>query len=208
MQNMARIERERKRRQMELLEAAEELFAVKNFHETTIQEISEKSEFSVGSIYHMFSNKDEIYRAILLMRFREYASALNENIQRAEDPLEKVKQFIKTKIEYFERHRSFLKLVLNTTFGSRMDVQIGLTKEFITRYQEHLNLLAGIFQEGIEKNLFSGNDPIGMACAIEGISNSFLSYWIRNEKRSGPAPKAESIEKIFLDGILNSNRKK
>ncbi len=86
MERLPRKERERQRRQREFLATAEEVFSRKGFHSTTIQEISEKSEFAVGSIYHMFRNKDEIYTALLQMRMEEYLSLLEEKIKNCRGP--------------------------------------------------------------------------------------------------------------------------
>ena len=72
MKDLPRKERERLRRQQELLEAAEEVFSQKGFPNATIQEISEKSELATSTIYQLFQNKEEIYLALLKMRFEEF----------------------------------------------------------------------------------------------------------------------------------------
>jgi DNA-directed RNA polymerase specialized sigma24 family protein len=40
----------------QLLDAAEEVFGRKGFHATTLKEIAELAEFSVGSVYSFFDN--------------------------------------------------------------------------------------------------------------------------------------------------------
>ncbi len=71
-------------------------------------------------------------------------------------------------------------------------------------------LLFMIFEEGIKKKLFCGNDPIGMALAMEGMVRSFVTYWIRHEEDGVPLPEFSTIREILLRGILkpNKNRKK
>jgi TetR/AcrR family transcriptional regulator len=206
LENLPRKERERQRRQREFLERAEELFAQKGFHSATIQEISERSEFAVGSIYHMFRNKDEIYTALLQMRLEEYVSLLEERIENSKDPLEKIEALIETKFQYFSEHKPFLKLFMDTTLGSGWDVQIGGVDQLICRYEEYLQLLTGIFEEGIEGNLFSGNDPIGMALALEGMVRAFVTYWIRHEEDQIALPEFSTISEILLRGILKTDR--
>jgi len=206
LENLPRKERERQRRQREFLERAEELFAQKGFHSATIQEISEKSEFAVGSIYHMFRNKDEIYTALLQMRLEEYVSLLEERIENAKDPLEKIEALIETKFQYFSEHKPFLKLFMDTTLGSGWDVQIGGVQQLILRYEAYLHLLTGIFEEGIQKKLFTGNDPVGMALALEGMVRAFVTYWIRHEEDRIPLPEFSTISEILLRGILKTER--
>jgi TetR/AcrR family transcriptional regulator len=205
MERLPRKERERQRRQQEFLETAEEIFSRKGFHSTTIQEISEKSEFAVGSIYHMFRNKDEIYTALLRMRMEEYLSLLEAKINGSEDPLEKVRSLIELKFRYFSEHKPFLKIFVDTTLGAGWNVQNGGVDQIIKRYENYLNLLAGVFQEGIKKKLFAGNDPIGMALALEGMVRSFVTYWIRHEEDEVPLPEFSMIREILLRGILKTN---
>jgi len=210
MQRVPRKERERRRRQREFLETAEEIFSQKGFHSATIQEISEKTEFAVGSIYHMFRNKDEIYTALLQMRLEEYISLLEEKTNNSHSPVEKVQALIEAKLQYFSEHKPFLKLFMDTTLGSGWDVQIGGIAQLIARYEEYLRLVTGIFEEGIKEGFFSGSDPIGMALALEGTVRAFITYWVRHEADSLPLPDFSTISKILLNGILKTekNRKR
>jgi AcrR family transcriptional regulator len=210
MERLPRKERERKRRQREFLETAEEIFSRKGYHSATIQEISEKSEFAVGSIYHMFRNKDEIYTALLQMRLEGYLSLLKEKISNSHDPVEKVQALIETKFEYFTEHKAFLKLFLDTTLGGASDAPIGGIDQLLSTYEDYLRLLTGVFEEGIKKKLFNGNDPLGMALAMEGMVRAFVTYWLRHEEDQLPLPAFSTISDILLQGILktNKNRKK
>ena len=47
-------------------EAAFELFMEQGYHATSMRQISEKAEIALGGIYNHFSNKEEIFAAILL----------------------------------------------------------------------------------------------------------------------------------------------
>jgi len=210
MEGLPRKQRERLRRQKELLEAAEEVFSHKGFHDATIQEISEKSEFAISTIYQLFKNKDEMYLALLRMRLEEFLLLLKERINSSKDPVDKLGQFIESKFEYFSENKPFFRLFYNTSFGSRWDAGVGLSSELIPRYKEYLNLVSAIFEEGTRKKLFSGGSPIAMALAIEGMSNAFLSYSLRHENESVPDLTVSTVKDVLLQGILKTdkNRKK
>jgi len=208
IKKMPRKERERLRRQVELLEAAEKVFRKKGFVNTTIQEISETSEFSVGSIYHMFASKEEIYLALLQMRLEEHLYLLEERIDKAKGPEEKIKVFIEARFQIFSENRSFFRLFFNTTYGPQWDVGATVESDLISRYEEHLALLAGIIEEGVRLKIFSGNDPFGMALAIEGMINAFVGYWIRHKDKEFTYPDTGTIESVFFRGILKKEKKK
>ena len=68
-----RREQRRRRHQLlsreQLLDAAEEIFGRKGYHDT-LKEVAELAEFSVGSVYSFFDNKDDLFRQIFLRRVR------------------------------------------------------------------------------------------------------------------------------------------
>ena len=55
----------------QLLDAAEEVFGAKGFHDTTLKEIADLAEFSVGSVYSFFENKDDLFLNVFLRRGTE-----------------------------------------------------------------------------------------------------------------------------------------
>src|SRR5215475_4549281 len=60
----------------QLLDAAEEVFGAKGFHDTTLREVAELAEYSVGSVYSFFDNKDDLFRQIFVRRGDEFMPAL------------------------------------------------------------------------------------------------------------------------------------
>src|SRR5690349_24822292 len=62
----------------QLLDAAEEVFGRKGFHETTLKEVAELAEFSVGSVYSFFESKDDLFRQIFVRRGEEFMPGLHD----------------------------------------------------------------------------------------------------------------------------------
>ncbi len=48
------------------------LFSEKGFHNVSMHEIAEKSEFAVGTLYKFFSNKEELYKALILEKAEKF----------------------------------------------------------------------------------------------------------------------------------------
>ncbi|OPX36689.1 MAG: hypothetical protein B1H13_14035 [Desulfobacteraceae bacterium 4484_190.3] len=82
MKKLPRKTREFLRHRAEILDVALELFSEKGFHNVTMQEISRKSEFSVGTLYKFFPNKEELYRALFLEKAEEFNLA-GKSIERS-----------------------------------------------------------------------------------------------------------------------------
>src|ERR671919_1159167 len=72
----------------QLLDAAEEVFGRKGFHETALKEIAELAEYSVGSVYSFFESKDDLFQQIFVRRGEEFMPALEAVLgDEAADPL-------------------------------------------------------------------------------------------------------------------------
>ena len=78
--SLPRKEREIRRHRRELLDASEKLLATKRFHEITVQDIAVESEFSVGYIYKLFPNKDEILAALIQAKLAELRLLMEESL--------------------------------------------------------------------------------------------------------------------------------
>src|SRR3954451_24484781 len=72
----------------QLLDAAEEVFGRKGFHATTLKEIAELAEFSVGSVYSFFDNKDDLYLNVFLRRGAEFLPGMDALVAGPGDALE------------------------------------------------------------------------------------------------------------------------
>src|SRR4051794_119701 len=70
---MSRSERKKAKTASAILDAAEFLFRLRGFQTTTVDEIAERADVSVGSVYVHFENKANLYFALV-----ERALAINE----------------------------------------------------------------------------------------------------------------------------------
>jgi AcrR family transcriptional regulator len=72
-------ERQRERRQRLILDAATELIGQKGFDDTSIEEIAERAEVGVATVYNYFGSKSELLGA-MLVRYIEEEARLGEAV--------------------------------------------------------------------------------------------------------------------------------
>ena len=72
-------ERQRQRRRTEILDAAEALIGEKGFEDTSVDEIAERSEVGVATVYNYFGTKNDLLHAIL-GRYIESEAMLGESV--------------------------------------------------------------------------------------------------------------------------------
>src|SRR4051812_38577832 len=94
--------------QEQLLDAAEEIFGRKGYHETTLKEVAELAEFSVGSVYSFFENKDDLFRQIFVRRGAQFMPGIRALLGAADrPPIEALHQLVDFEVEWFRAHPHF-----------------------------------------------------------------------------------------------------
>ncbi len=72
-----RKEREKAQRSNNILEAARSIFESKGFLNTTLQDVAQEAEISVGLIYRYFQSKEDIFASLALKGAEKFDSDLN-----------------------------------------------------------------------------------------------------------------------------------
>jgi len=171
---LSRKEREYLRHRQEILQVALKLFSRKGFHNVSMHEIAEKSEFAVGTLYKFFSNKEDLYNALILEVSNVFHSSLMAALATSGDELEKIRACVEAKIKVFLDNLDYVRLYLAETRGAGFNVKAGLDTDIKVSYEEFVKKLARVFESGIKKGLFKKFDSYLLAVALNGISNAFL----------------------------------
>jgi len=199
--NLSRKEREFLARRQEILDAATRLFAAKGYHGTAMSEIAKEAEFSTGSLYNFFKNKEELYFTLL----REKIEALQEELVavygiegKVED---KLRRFVEITLSYFERERYFFRIFMER----RSEFQISMKGEFseviFQKYEEYLGNMVKLMEEGVSEGAFKALDPVELALIFLGVLNTFIFVSVNTEADYQLKDKGETILEIFFNGI-------
>jgi TetR/AcrR family transcriptional regulator len=102
-----RRERERLRRQNQILDAAEEVFSRKGFKSATIDEVAESAELSKGTIYLYFKSKEHLLLGIDLRGTRVLTEKFVRASAAADSGLEKTMEIGRAYIEFSQEYPSY-----------------------------------------------------------------------------------------------------
>ncbi len=202
MESLDRKSREKLQHKTEILEAAERIFSENGYYNTSIQEIADTAEFSVGTIYNFFKSKDELYLNILKFRFDEYIKIVEEVLNSGDGSLRKMRQIISAKIKFFEEHKCFFHLYFHSAIGSEWNIRAEIDNSTEAKYDKYMEKIELIFSESIKKEQMQEIDPANLAIAFEGLTNAFILHWARLKKQSSLSELIPQIEKIFFEQIL------
>jgi len=160
----------------QLLDAAEEVFGRKGFHETTLREVAELAEFSVGSVYSFFENKEDLYVSVFVRRGDEYMPSLRQVVASDDDPVDQLHHLIDFEVGFFRQHRHFGRLILRSSPRSLPAMaETGLEKAVAGNFREAMDLQADLFVRGQAAGRFRPGDPQALARLFSGLIAAFQS---------------------------------
>ena len=116
-QKLPRREREKMRQRQEMLAAALDLFSQKGYHNVSMQEIAEKSEFAIGTLYKFFQNKEDLYKALVREQCDGFEEAIVRAIEQPGDEVETLRNYVRAKTEWFRHNLPFVRLFLAESRG-------------------------------------------------------------------------------------------
>ncbi|MBN1764630.1 MAG: TetR/AcrR family transcriptional regulator [Sedimentisphaerales bacterium] len=197
-----RKEREKIQHRNEILDAAEEVFAEKGFHRTTVEDIASRAEFAVGTLYKFFPGKEELYQKLIEMRCVQLRDEVLAAMDKHSDPGAIIKSFIDTKIQLFKKYYSFARLYTRERLGDRFTDSDLWWKIAAPLFDEVYTRLEQVFKEGIEQGLFRDDIiPWDMTIALDNLTDGFMFQSLMFPDKLSFESKFETMVRLFFDGV-------
>ncbi|MGZ4694943.1 MAG: TetR/AcrR family transcriptional regulator [Acidimicrobiales bacterium] len=188
----------------QLLDAAEEVFGRKGFHATTLKEVAELAEFSVGSVYSFFDNKDDLYLSVFLRRGAEFMPGMREVVQSPRSPLQQLHALVDYEVGFFREHRHFGRLYLRSFSTSRPAPEMPESPLLADNLETAMELQADVFARGQAlRELRNGDVHVlarlfsGMVAAYQSLDPAVMSDEGDPEERLPLADLHDMIERSF-----------
>lgn len=202
-EKLPRREREKLRQRQEILAAGLELFSEKGYHNVSMNEIAQRAEFAIGTLYKFFKNKQDLYRALMLQQADRSVEALTKAVEGPEDEVEKLRNYVRAKRQFFHENVSMVRLYFAETSGVSFKVTAGLDREIRDRYGILLKALVSIFESGMKRKRFAKiADPYYLAVAMESLTNGFLFLWLEAPDRHPYPENPDTILNILFKGLI------
>ncbi len=201
---LTRKEREKLRKNQEIIEASIRVFSEKGFYEATMHDIANAVEMGVGTLYQYFKSKDDLYYNAILYKLNEFHNFYEEKLHDKFGLLETVSAMIIAWVEYFGTNNDFFAIVFSEwinvkkTFARKLKKR--LTNDFLEKYDEIIRLMEKGKQTGEIKN---GVDIGILSSMIFGAIQHIIHMGAMKKETITPSIVAENITSILSSGILN-----
>lgn len=200
---LPRREREKLRQRREILAAALDAFSQKGYHNVSMQEIAEKAEFAIGTLYKFFQNKEDLYKTIVLERCDDFEDAFRQAMEQSDDEAEKLRHYVRFRGDRFRNNLPFVRLFLAESRGISFNLKAGVDDEVRKRYYDILERLASVFASGIQNKRFRKvADPYYLAVALDSAIDASLLLWLDAPERHPYPEDPDTILDIFFKGLM------
>jgi AcrR family transcriptional regulator len=159
----------------QLLDAAEEVFGAKGFHDTTLKEIAELAEFSVGSVYTFFENKDDLFLNVFLRRGDEFMPGLEAAARAGEDPVAQLHALVDYEVGFFRAHPHFGRLYLRTSSSSLPGTELPSSATLKANFERAMAVQAAVFERGQAAGTLRPGDPAVLGRLLTGLVAAYQS---------------------------------
>ncbi len=199
---LLRKERERLRHRQEILKTALKLFSERGFHNVSMQQIAEASEFAVGSLYNFFESKDALFEELTVSHSERIIGELVAALGGPDNEVERLTNFIRSQPKLMEEHAEFIRLYVSELGTRSAMLSKGRDKD---KFNAVLNSrLEQLLEAGIRKRFFRPVDPTITAKSISSIMET-LAFKIAGKFDKAIAKDMfDKVEQLFLDGLLPS----
>jgi len=199
---ISRRERQKIAQRNEMLAAALELFSEKGYHNVSMHEIAAKAEFAIGTLYKFFSNKEDLYKALILELSDRFHASLSKAIESPGNEIEKLRRYVQAKGEVFRDKATTIRLYFAETRGASFNIMAGLDQDIRDRRERFLEHIAAIFESGIRSGRFHPiAEPYILAVTLDSLCNAFLFLWLENPEKHSYPEDPDAILNILYKGL-------
>lgn len=201
---LTRKEREKIRKNQEIIEASIQVFSQKGFYEATMQDISRVVEMGVGTLYQYFKSKDDLYYNAILYKLNEFHQFYGER-RRGEDTfIGSLSGIITAWIEYFSSNNDFFTIVFSEWLDVKKTFAKSLKKRLMSEFMEKYKEIADLIDRGKQTGEVNGGlDTEVLSAMIFGTIQHMIRRGALEKVIVAPAVVAGNIIDILSPGILN-----
>jgi AcrR family transcriptional regulator len=191
-----RKERERQEMRERILEVAKEMFLQDGYDKTSIRNIAEKIEYSPGTIYQYFEDKDEIFFIIHQEGF-DKLFAMMAVVSEIQHPLEKLQTLGKVYMQFAIENPELydLMFIMRAPMNRLMDKKKEWERGFAS-----FEFLESIVNECIEQKLIRFQEVKTATVAIWAYVHGLISLYIRDRFKM---LNEDEIEKIMNSCVVH-----
>ncbi|HKO99238.1 MAG TPA: TetR/AcrR family transcriptional regulator [Pyrinomonadaceae bacterium] len=181
-----------------ILRNAARIFAEKNYHSTTMRDISRATNVSLAGLYHYCKSKEELLFLIQDNCFGRVLERLEEQLRGVDDPLSKLRIFIENHLSFFAANMAEMKVLSHEADSLAGDLHTHVS----TKKDKYTKLARKILREIQQQQLAQPETDLTVATyALFGMMNWIYNWYDPNGKLK-VSELVENITRLFMQGFV------
>jgi AcrR family transcriptional regulator len=180
-----------------ILRTAARIFAEKNYHSTSMRDISRETNVSLAGLYHYCKSKEELLFLIQDNCFGRVLERLEQRLEGVEDPIAKLSIFIENHLSFFAANMAEMKVLSHEAESLRGDLYTHVS----TRKDKYTKLARLILRD--VQTSRENQQPVDLTVATYALFG--MMNWIYNWYDPGGKLKvddlAQHLTQLFLGGF-------
>jgi AcrR family transcriptional regulator len=190
----------------EILRAALKRFADCGYAAASVQQIVGDAKVSKPTLYYYFSDKAELFEALVHEAHDERYRLMREAAERAKDLRGQLVEILNVLFEYFAEHRELMRISLATAFASPGEMPRGL--KYADRCERNFEFLHSLMKRAASRGEVDRHfDSRELAFGFYGQANAYLMAHLLMPQSELNRQKAERIADLFLAGAAAKTKK-
>lgn len=196
-------EKGRAYRKQLIADAAFRLFAHQSFETVTVDDIAEEAGCGKGTIYQYFGNKEQILNSLVYQGLDDLCSQIKEHCSDNPDILDAIEKYLELQFDFFLHYNQIFASWLRLA-SSKISSGYQETVDHIeAKFEEKLNLVAAIFDKGVEKKLLRNMHGYSLAKITETVArNCTFIFFPDKDLYANPQHILCMLKEIICNGIL------
>ena len=191
----------------QILAAAQKHFGRYGLEKSTMREIASDLNISKGALYYYFSDKEQLYKAVVEKEHEEFIQLLTEKLSVMSDPKEMLLEYIAIRMNHFRTMLNLSRFRLEDF--RNLKPLIGDT--WIQFQAKEVEIIERILIFGIKKNLIFVEQPHEVAQLfldlLKGLRKNELQnkelFYLDQKEYDVLISKTYAFVNIFIKGLKN-----
>jgi len=191
-----------------ILRISARIFAEKNYHSTSMRDISRATDVSLAGLYHYCKSKEELLFLIQDNCFGRVLERLEERLRETSDPTAKLRVLIDNHLSFFVANMAEMKVLSHEADSLEGD----LHKHVSNQKRQYTRLARKILSElprtADSSRPGAGTHDLTLATyALFGMMN-WIYNWYDPRGKLSVGELVDSITRLFLAGFLSNEKDK
>jgi TetR/AcrR family transcriptional regulator, cholesterol catabolism regulator len=181
-----------------ILRTAARIFAEKNYHSTSMRDISRATGVSLAGLYHYCKSKEELLFLIQDNCFGRVLERLEERLPEAPDPVSQLRLFIENHLSFFAANMAEMKVLSHEAESLRGDLH-----DHVSNRKDRYSKLARNILSEVQTTRTNEQavDLTVATYALFGMMNWIYNWYDPNGKLK-VQDLALNLTQLFLGGFL------